>query len=110
MKFKITTALLLTVLAAQAQKVDVSTSFKDAALQTVILINNVDAARKEKPNLVSPRTVENGKLKMVVSRDWTSGFFPGELWYFYEYYKGSNWLELAKKYTEDIKKEQFKFD
>jgi hypothetical protein len=107
MKIKITTALLLTVLGAQAQKIDVSKAFKNAAAQTDVLVSNVDSARIEKPNLVSPRTVENGKLKMVVSRDWTSGFFPGELWYFYEYTKDPKWLQLAKKYSEDVKKEQF---
>ena len=34
--------------------------------------------------LVSPRTVEDGKLKLVKSGDWTSGFFPGNLWMVYE--------------------------
>jgi len=44
---------------------------------------------------------------MVVSRDWTSGFFPAELWYFYQYTKDKKWLNLARKYTADIKKEQY---
>lgn len=107
MKLKITAALLFAILGANAQKVDVAKAFKSAALQTDILVKNVDSARLIKPNLVSPRTVENGQLKMVVSKDWTSGFFPAELWYFYEYTKDQKWLNLAKKYTEDIKKEQY---
>ncbi|WP_199119454.1 glycoside hydrolase family 88 protein [Pedobacter sp. ASV28] len=107
MKLKITAALLFAILGANAQKVDVNKAFKSAALQTDILVKNVDSARLIKPSLVSPRTVENGQLKMVVSRDWTSGFFPAELWYFYEYSKDQKWLNLAKKYTEDIKKEQY---
>ena len=27
--------------------------------------------------LTSPRTIVDGELKLVRSRDWTSGFFPG---------------------------------
>lgn len=101
-------ALLIPVYGAvQAQKVNVAKAFADAVRQTDVLIRNVDSARKIKPAQVSPRTVENGQFKMVVSRDWTSGFFPAELWYFYQYTNDKKWLELAKKYTEDIKKEQF---
>lgn len=107
MKLKITAVLLLTAFGANAQKIDVPKAFKAAAQQTDVLVKNVDSARKVKPNLVSPRTVEKGQFKMVVSRDWTSGFFPGELWYFYEYTKDKKWLDLARKYTEDIKKEQY---
>lgn len=91
----------------KAQQVNVAKAFASAAKQTEVLIKNIDSARKIKPNLVSPRTVENGQFKMVVSKDWTSGFFPAELWYFYQYTKDKKWLELAKKYIEDIKKEQF---
>jgi unsaturated chondroitin disaccharide hydrolase len=107
MKLGMTAVLLAAALGVQAQKIDVPKAFKSAAQQTDVLVKNVDSARLVKPNLVSPRTVENGQLKMVISRDWTSGFFPAELWYFYEYTKDNKWLNLAKKYTEDIKKEQF---
>lgn len=91
----------------KAQKVNIVTAFASAERQTDVLIKNVDSARKIKPNLVSPRTVEKGEFKMVISKDWTSGFFPAELWYFYQYTKDKKWLDLAKKYTADIKKEQF---
>lgn len=107
MKIKIMLLCVLSFNLAKAQKVNVKQAFAAAAKQTDILIKNVDSARLLKPNLVSPRTVEKGQLKMVVSRDWTSGFFPAELWYFYQYTKDKKWLNLAKKYTEDIKKEQF---
>lgn len=99
--------MLLSFSVVNAQKIDVAKAFKLAEKQTDLLVKNVDSARKLKPNLVSPRTVEKGQFKMVVSKDWTSGFFPAELWYFYEYTKDKKWLDLAKKYTQDIKKEQF---
>lgn len=106
---KINLIALLLVLAgsAQAQKVEVKKAMAAAMKQTDILVKNVDSARAVKPNEVSPRTVENGQFKMVNSRDWTSGFFSSTLWYFYAYTKDQKWLNLAKKYTEDIKKEQF---
>ena len=90
-----------------AQKTDVKKAFAAAEKQMDLLVRNVDSSRLLKPNLVSPRTVENGQFKMVVSKDWTSGFFPAELWYLYQYNKDPKWLSLAEKYTEDIKKEQF---
>ena len=31
-----------------------------------------------------PRTVEKGELKLITYKDWTSGFFPGSLWYLAE--------------------------
>ncbi|SDG66576.1 Rhamnogalacturonyl hydrolase YesR [Pedobacter terrae] len=109
MKIKLT-IIALTILSfsmVKAQQIHVKKAFAAAANQTNLLIKNVDSARKVKPSLVSPRTVENGQFKMVASKDWTSGFFPAELWYFYQYTKDKKWLDLAKKYTEDIKKEQF---
>lgn len=109
MKLKIQLILFLSLIFSRvnAQKTDVKKAFESATKQTGILIKNVDSSRKLKPNLVSPRTVEKGQFKMVGSKDWTSGFFPAELWYFYQYTKDKKWLSLARKYTEDVKKEQF---
>jgi len=107
LKIKLSALMLLSFSLVKAQKVEVAKAFASAEKQTEVLIKNVDSARLVKPLLVSPRTVEKGEFKMVISKDWTSGFFPAELWYFYEYTKDKKWLNLARKYTEDIKKEQF---
>lgn len=57
--------------------------------------------------LVSPRSVEeDGSLIVVPSRDWTSGFFPGELWYMYEYTGDPAWEEAARTYTARIEPEK----
>ncbi len=56
---------------------------------------------------VSPRTVEDGKLKLVKSRDWTSGFFPGNLWMMYELTGDDYWKDEAAEYTRPLKKEQW---
>ena len=39
---------------------------------------------------------------MVASKDWTSGFFPGELWYMYEYTKDDYWKSKAQEFTANI--------
>ncbi|TCC95868.1 glycoside hydrolase family 88 protein [Pedobacter hiemivivus] len=100
--------MALGICTVKAQTVNVSKAFADAAKQTEVLLKEVrnDTAALRK-NQVSPRTVEKGKLVMVKSSDWTSGFFAGELWYLYEYTKDPKWMDLAKLYTEKIKKEQF---
>lgn len=57
--------------------------------------------------LVSPRSLdEKGRLKMVVSRDWTSGFFPGELWYMYEYTKDPKWEKHARMFTDNLEEQK----
>lgn len=65
---------------------------------------------KEKQNetfSISPRTINpDGSLSLVASRDWTSGFFPGELWYMYEYTKDNKWEAAARKFTEPLEREK----
>ncbi|RZK91013.1 MAG: glucuronyl hydrolase [Pedobacter sp.] len=107
LRINLIAAMLLCGGFVHAQKVDVKKAIQSATVQTDVLVKNVDSARKVKPKQVSPRTVENGQFKMVGSRDWTSGFFPAQLWFYYEYTKDKKWLDLAKKYTEDVKVEQF---
>lgn len=62
-------------------------------------------ARAEK--LVSPRTLEDGKIRMVSSKDWTSGFFAGELWMMYELTSDSYWKEKALEFTLPLEKEKW---
>jgi len=56
---------------------------------------------------ISPRTIENGELKLVNRRDWTSGFFPGNLWMMYEFTKDEKWKAVALDYTLPLEKEQW---
>jgi unsaturated chondroitin disaccharide hydrolase len=46
-----------------------------------------------------PRTFMNGRVKTVAPKDWTSGFFPGSLWYLYEYTGDAKWQAAARDYT-----------
>lgn len=50
-----------------------------------------------------PRTIDKeGKLKATKKNDWTEGFYPGCLWYMYEYSGQEAWKELAVKWTEPL--------
>jgi unsaturated chondroitin disaccharide hydrolase len=53
-----------------------------------------------------PRTFGDGKLQLVASKDWTSGFFPGSLWYLYEATGDTNWCAAAVRYTALLEQEQ----
>ncbi|MEN8187638.1 MAG: glycoside hydrolase family 88 protein, partial [Bacteroidota bacterium] len=39
--------------------------------------------------------------------DWTSGFFPGSLWYLFEFTKDEKWKNEAKRFTEALDSAQF---
>ena len=50
----------------------------------------------------NPRTVVDGTIKYVSLDDWTSGFFPGTMFYMYDLTKDKKWLNLGVKYTETL--------
>lgn len=53
----------------------------------------------------SPRTVPSGSKdwKFVNYKDWTSGFWPGELWYLYEATGDKKWEKEADKFSQFLK-------
>lgn len=57
--------------------------------------------------LTNPRNSEpDGTLNLVPSKDWTSGFFPGELWFLYEYTQNNFWKKKAQQHTDILEKEK----
>ncbi len=79
---------------------------KHAQSQTNLLLTEIPKANNKNGMLVSPRTVEQGELRLVASKDWTSGFFPGNLWYLYELTKDEDRKVQAEKFTALIEKEK----
>lgn len=111
---KITCTLLLSLICfkAPAQKQDkkmeklISENFSFAAAQYKLLAKNTPAD-------VMPRNYVASESKLVTSNTtwWTSGFFPGSLWYIYEFTKDTaikaeaerrlSIIEHVKNYTRD---------
>jgi rhamnogalacturonyl hydrolase YesR len=98
----------LSYLKVQAQAT-LPETFKFATGQTTLMLNEIEKAKAQTTNtsLVLPRALDkNGNLVLISSRDWCSGFFPGELWYLYEHTKDSSWLKQAEKFTAYIEREK----
>jgi alpha-L-fucosidase len=99
------------------QSISLSKIFSDAAQQTEVMLAEIPKAKFAKSGakettpgasgeLVSPRTLDSMQLKLVPSRDWTSGFFPGELWFLYEYTGKEEWKKQAQDFTAKIEREK----
>lgn len=89
----------------------------DTEAQTTFMLGEIsqaqkawmsDAKNKNKPAVVSPRSLTpDGKLILVPARDWTSGFFPGILWYIYELTGKQDWKSKAQDFTSMIENEKW---
>ena len=111
----LSTVLLLSSCAGKTgvEKDIVSENFDFAADQLKYAFVEIDSAKmhltdkqKEK-GAFSPRNIEpDGSLRLVASRDWCSGFFPGELWYMYERTGDDFWKEKAVEFTAPVEKEK----
>lgn len=56
---------------------------------------------------VLPRSAENGKLVTCKPAWWTSGFYPGTLWYCYEYSNNTQVKVAAEEMTSRVEKQKF---
>ncbi len=83
----------------------VRSNFEFADQQLRVLLSEteaiLDTTTITEKTRVEPRTVKpDGSLSLVAPRDWTSGFFPGTMWYLYEESGDEFWKEKAMKFTE----------
>jgi unsaturated chondroitin disaccharide hydrolase len=59
-------------------------------------------------NKLYPRTTDKeNNWETTSSKSWTSGFFPGCLWYMYQYTGDNKWRTWAEKWTEGLVNEQY---
>lgn len=91
----------------------VKDNFDFASEQLKYAFTEIDSAKaglsdKERERgAFSPRNIDdNGALHLVASRDWCSGFFPGELWYMYEYTGDDFWKNKAEEFTAPVEREK----
>ena len=62
----------------------------------------IEKSRAYNPNLLAPRSLRGDTLFLVPPRDWTSGFFAGNLWWMYEASGDEFWKGKAKEFTEPL--------
>ena len=91
--------LFSNILSAQ----DTKKALRDAEKQLSFFYDNVVKARDDKK--IFPRSIRNDSIKLVVSNDWTSGFFPGMLWYMYDYTGKNEWRTKAEEFTAFMERE-----
>lgn len=82
-------------------QVPVNESFKLAEIQ----YKNLTATDAE-VSLFPKTTNPDGSLKCTKLREWTSGFWPGSLWYMYEYTQHQKWKDAAEKWTRSLQENE----
>ncbi len=89
-----------------------SFAFRTDNKDSIFIKDNFTYANKQLKNMLSeagknklafPRTInKSGKLVTTNMYDWTPGFFPGSLWYAYEYSKRAELKTAAVQWTESL--------
>lgn len=98
LKYSILSAFcLLLALSACRQKTWIDNSITTADYQLKIMTEAIADSAK------LPRSIKNGNVRLEGIYDWTSGFFPGSLWYIYELTNDTYFKTQAKKYTALLK-------
>ena len=86
--------------------------FERAAVQFQQLDANIDSVMAVSADgMVYPRSLsEDGALTTSDYKWWCSGFFPGSLWYVYEYTGDEKYKELALKYQAGLEPLRYRTD
>lgn len=50
---------------------------------------------------------ENGEIKYLQIDEWTGGFWPGILWYMYDFTKNEKWKKAALEWTHSLESNQY---
>lgn len=66
-----------------------------------------DSLLREAPGMLPHSRQEDGRITLVKPSGWTSGFFPGSLWYIYEYSGDERFKEFADTFDSYLFDQQF---
>ena len=100
---KIFLAIILTITFCKVRGQSiVDNNFKIAELQYAEMLKIIGKSTKN-PGY----TDKKGRLKLVNSNNWISGFFPGCLWDIYNYTRDDKWKKSAEFFTENEEAEQY---
>lgn len=82
---------------------------KDSSIDSLLQARYYKLLAYPVDSLAFPRSynIKADKIKKVPSRDWTSGFYAGNLWQIYEITNNTKFKDLAEKWTAFIEKEKY---
>jgi len=89
----IATFLSLSISSCKNNASWVDKSIETSAYQLDMMAKEISGKEK------LPRSIRNGEIRLEDLYDWTSGFFPGSLWYMYEFTKDEKFKKQAIEYT-----------
>ncbi len=107
----LTLVLIGSYLTLKLQSQNLKEVFGDAEKQTTFMFQEIEKSKeaqvKKNPNLILPVSLTPaGDLKLIARGDWRSGFFPGLLWYLYEFTGNNEWKKKAIELSLKIEGEK----
>ena len=90
--------VLIGVMISCTAKQEADDTIDFIAQQYGLMIEKIEGS----PTIVNPKSIIDRKMKYIPPQEWTSGFFPGSLWYIYELTGDEAWIPYAVKYTEAL--------
>lgn len=106
-KFPVTVALFLIATSLLS-----STNYKDIKWLQKAIDRSAEqltaAAVNYKNTQMNPRSFDKGKAILATPKDWTCGFFPGSLWYMYEFTENAKFKTEAEYYTGLVGSAQYR--
>jgi len=108
----LTLVFIVNIITIKLYPQDIKKAFADAEKQTLFMLQEIEKAKetqvKKNPNLLFPCSLtKTGEMKLVAATDWRSGFFPGVLWYLYEYTGDNTWKEKAVSLNAKVENEKW---
>lgn len=110
--FFITSLLCLACQKQESMEELTARVFERAAAQMELMDKNLDSAAVSNPGVaIYPRSIDKeGALWTSNYKWWCSGFYPGSMWYVYEYTGDEKIKELALKYQAGLEPLRFRKD
>lgn len=98
------TALIASAIFSSCKEAKKENTFIEDNIANAVAQHTIQTDIIEKSGqILNPKTVnKDGEIVYIPIEEWTSGFFPGNIWLTYELTKDSKWQPLAEKYTEAL--------
>lgn len=106
-KLVLTTGLFISFTISSFGQNDMNSKKNHSIVQTTAVQQYSTLLDSATIEMKYPRSSKNGYLTYVGIEDWTGGFWPGALWYMYEFTQDSKWKDAAIKWTETLETNQF---